>query len=283
MSFDIKNKENNSKYCSECFTKNDIEHVCSSQLLSDSVYTLSELANEQLNQIENFSLSQVQRKCEEDLELWYKSAVNHLGEIFNQRLSDLNQMFNNDIQPDLEKYKLKLIEQVKNRLIPKLLKMIDEPTIDQKKSEQIENILKEIKCEYDILNDHQWINIHLPDLKNFSVPIRIAKMALAARLTDGEKDPLDDLSDEENKKQEILLKEKKKKENSIDIIEIFANNPEPFKSYLLETNSSTLAFSNKHILIHDNKKLILYDLNKKIYEFQWNDNDYGNIFFIKIE
>jgi len=103
-------------------------------------------------------------------------------------------------------------------------------------------------------------------------------MALAARLTDGEKDPLDDLSDEENKKNENILKEKKKKkkkENSIEILEIFSLNPEPFKSYLLETNSSTLAFSNKYILIHDNKKLILFDLNKKIYEFIWNDNDFG--------
>jgi hypothetical protein len=132
-----------------------------------------------------------------------------------------------------------------------------------------------MKCEYDILRDHPWINIHLPDLKNFSVPIRIAKMSLAARLTDGEKDPLDDLSDEETKKQEILLKEKKKKENSIDILDIFSSNPDPLQTYFLETNSSTLAFSNKHILIHDNKKLILFDLNKKINELQWNDNDYG--------
>jgi len=104
-------------------------------------------------------------------------------------------------------------------------------------------------------------------------------MALAARLTDGEKDPLDDLSDEENKKNENILKEKKKKKNSIDILEIFSSNPDPFKYYLLETNSSTLAFSNKHILIHDNKKLILFDLNKKIYEFIWNDNDFGLLNF----
>ena len=53
------------------------------------------------------------------------------------------------------------------------------------------------------MNERQWINIQLPDLKNFSVPIRIAKMSLAATLTDGEKDPLDDLSDEENKNKKI--------------------------------------------------------------------------------
>lgn len=133
-----------------------------------------------------------------------------------------------------------------------------------------------METEYAILRDHEWLTVHLPDLKNFSVPIRIAKMALDAKLSDGEKDPLDDLSDDENKKKEKALKEKKKKENSIDIMDIFSTNPDPFKSHLLETNSSTLAFSTKHILIHDNKKLILFDLNKKIYEYQWNDNDMGN-------
>jgi hypothetical protein len=104
-------------------------------------------------------------------------------------------------------------------------------------------------------------------------------MALAARLTDGEKDPLDDLSDDENKKQQNLLITKKKKTNSIEILEIFANNTEPIKTFLLETNSSTLAFSNKHILIHDNKKLILFDTNKKVHELIWNDNDYGKLHF----
>jgi DNA-binding ferritin-like protein (Dps family) len=275
MSFDIKNKENNSKYCSQCLSKNDVEHVCSSQLLSDSVYTLSEMASEQLNQLDTFSLSQVHTKCEQDLELWHKSAVNHLGQIFNQRLNDLNKIYNEEVHPDLQKYKLKLLEQLKSRILPKINKMLEEPAIDEKKAEQIQGILTQIKSECDMLGNHQWINIHLPDLKNFSVPIRIAKMALAARLTDGEKDPLDDLSDEENKKEENLLKQKKKKANSIDVMEIFASNPEPFKSYSLETNSSTLAFSNKHILIHDNKKLILFDLNRKVHEFLWDDNDYG--------
>jgi hypothetical protein len=280
MSSDRKNKENECKYCSQCLSKNDVEHVCSSQLLSDSMYTLSELANEHLNEINKFSLSDIHLKCQEELELWHTSAVNHLGQIFNQRLNDLNRIYNDEIQSDLETYRLKLIHQLKNRILPKLNEMIDQESDHSKKAEQIQGLLSEIESEYRILRDHPWINIHLPDLKHFSVPIRIAKMSLAARLTDGEKDPLDDLSDEENAKKENLLKEKKKKENSIDIMEIFATNPDPFKTYLLETNSSTLAFSNKHILIHDNKKLILFDLNKKIYEFIWNDNDFGLFIFL---
>ena len=59
-----------------------------------------------------------------------------------------------------------------------------------------------MKCESNMINDHQWLIVQLPDITKFSVPIRIVKMALAARLTDGEKDPLDDLSDDENKKEE---------------------------------------------------------------------------------
>ncbi|CAF2060400.1 unnamed protein product [Rotaria magnacalcarata] len=275
MSFDIKNKENNSKYCSQCLSKNDVEHVCSSQLLSDSVYTLSEMANEQLNQLETFSLAQVHVKCQQDLELWHSAAVNHLGQIFTQRLADLNKIYNDDLQPEFEKYKQKMIEQLKNRIIPKITKMLDDSSSSTKKAEQIQMLLNHLKSECEIINDRQWIHVLLPDIRNFSVPIRIAKMALAARLTDGEKDPLDDLSDEENKEEENLSIKKKKKLNSIDILEIFASNPDPLKTYLLETNSSTLAFSNKHILIHDNKKLILFDLNKKIYEIEWNDNDSG--------
>ncbi|CAF3426627.1 unnamed protein product, partial [Rotaria sp. Silwood2] len=139
-------------------------------------------------------------------------------------------------------------------------------------------LLNHIKSESEMLVNRPWLNVQLPDIKNFSVPIRIAKMALAARLTDGEKDPLDELSDDDTKKDKNLLVKKKKKTNSIDIMEIFALNPEPIKTYLLETNSSTLAFSAKHILIHDNKKLILFDLSKKIHEFEWNDNDYGLYF-----
>lgn len=167
-----------------------------------------------------------------------------------------------------------------------------------------------MKCEYELINDRQWIEVDLPDMKHFSVPIRIAKMAAAARLTDGEKDPLECLSDEEKKidptddddddeddhpqrlnDEETKFKshaddfnaskptKKKRLSQRIDLMEIFAKNPEPFKSHLLETNSSTLAFSSTHLLVHDQKKLILFDLKKKLYEFNWNDNEFGNSSF----
>ena len=187
MSSDRKNKENECKYCFQCLSKTDVEHVCSSQLLSDSMYTLSEIANDQLNEINKFSLSEVHLKCQEELEIWHKSAVNHLGQIFNQRLNDLNRIYKDEIHDDLDNYKLKLMSQLKNRIIPKLNEMIDQESDNSKKAEQLQGLLSEIESECRILRDHSWINLHLPDLKNFSVPIRIAKMALAARLTDGEK------------------------------------------------------------------------------------------------
>ncbi|UJR38613.1 hypothetical protein I4U23_031278 [Adineta vaga] len=271
MSLNDKDKENNCKYCYECLKKDGKEHICSSQSLSDSVYTLSEIVNEQLNLLETFSLTHIHLKCQEDLENWHLSAVNHLSQIFNQRLNDLNQLFQNEIQPNLIQYQQNMIEQLKNKIIPKL----NQSNSDPKKIDKIQTIVNNIRSECDAIRDGSWINVQLPDIKNFSVPIRIAKMALAARLTDGEKDPLENLSDDENKKEENNLKKKKKKENSKDLLEIFATNPEPLKSYFLETNSSTLALSSQFILIHDNKKLILFDLNKKIHEFEWNDNDYG--------
>ncbi len=154
MSSDLKNKENECKYCSQCLSKTDIEHVCSSQLLSDSMYTLSELANEQLNEINTFSLSKVHLKCQEELDLWHKSAVNHLEQIFQQRLNDLNRIYHDEIRLDLEKYQLKLIDQLKNRILPKLNQMIDQDSNHSKKAEQIQCLLSEIESECRILRNH---------------------------------------------------------------------------------------------------------------------------------
>ena len=137
MSFDQKNKENNEKYCSECLSKRGDEHVCSSQILSDSVYTLSEMANDELNQLKQFSLSHIHLKCQEQLEMWHKSAVEHLSQIYEQRLNDLNQTFNETIEPDLNKYRLKLLDQVKTRILPKINQMIEQSSHNSTKAEQI--------------------------------------------------------------------------------------------------------------------------------------------------
>ena len=160
MSFDIKNKENNCKYCFECLSKSNVEHVCSSQLLSDSISTLSEMGNEQLNQLETFSLSEVHLKCQDELDNWHKSAINHLSQILNQRLNDIKKLFQEDIQVDLNKYKDKMINQLKTRIIPKLNEMITNDDIDSRKAEQIQNLLNNFKLEIETLNDNKLNSDH---------------------------------------------------------------------------------------------------------------------------
>jgi len=130
-----------------------------------------------------------------------------------------------------------------------------------------------------MMRDRQWIRVQTPDIKSLSIPIKITKAILSNHLAGHGKDLLEDLSDDEDKKGESPVK-KKRKTSSIDIIDIFCINPEPIKNYSLDTNSSILAISNTYILIHDNHQLILYDYHKKLLEFQWNDNDYGLVFFL---
>jgi len=280
MSFDPKNKENsNCKYCFECVSKSNVEHICSSQLLSDSNYTLEELAHQQLKQIEQFSLESNYLTCQQQLRTWHQSAVQHLQQIYEQHRTNLDSIYQSQLKNDLNLYRNQLIEQIRKKILPKTNQFIDKQQFSMKKSQQISSILKQIESEYEILKSYKWIDVHLPDVKNFSVPIRIAKMALAAKLTDGEKDPVDELSDDDDQKQAKNNNNNKSIEcqqmNLIDLIGIFANNPQPFASHCLQTNSSTLAFSQQQILVHDNKQLILFDLNKKLNVFPWNDNDYG--------
>jgi len=129
-----------------------------------------------------------------------------------------------------------------------------------------------------MMRDRQWIRVQLPDIKSLSIPIKITKTALTTHLTNHGKDLLDDLSDDETpkkKEEEESPAKKKRKTISMDIMDIFTLNPEPIKNHSLDTNSSTLALSNTHILIQDNHKLMLFDYQKKLSELEWNDNDYG--------
>ncbi len=131
-----------------------------------------------------------------------------------------------------------------------------------------------------MMRDRQWIRVQLPDIKSLQIPIKITKTALSTHLVGHGKDLLEDLSDDETRKDASPVK-KKRKTRSVDIIEILCINPEPIKNYPLDTNSSTIALSNTHILIHDNHQLILFDYHKQLNELQWNDNDYGSIIFLQ--
>lgn len=130
-----------------------------------------------------------------------------------------------------------------------------------------------------MMRDRQWIRLQLPDIKSLSIPIKITKTPLVNHLAGFAKDLFEDLSDDETKKDESPVK-KKRKINTVDVVETFSINPEPTKNYPLETNSSTLALSNTHILILDDHQLILYDYHRKLSELPWSDNDYGLFLFL---
>lgn len=128
-----------------------------------------------------------------------------------------------------------------------------------------------------MMRDRQWIRVQVPDIKSLQIPIKINKAALANHLLGLGKDLLEDLSDDETGHGASPAK-KKRKASSIDIVDIFSINPEPTKCYPLETNSSTLALSNSHILIFDDRELILFDYHKQLSTLTWNDNEYGRCF-----
>lgn len=125
-----------------------------------------------------------------------------------------------------------------------------------------------------MMRDRQWIRVQVPDIKSLQIPIKINKAALSNHLLGLGKDLLEDLSDDEGG-QDASPAKKKRKASTIDIVEIFAINPEPTKYYPLETNSSTLALSNNHLLIFDDRELILFDYHKQLSTMTWNDNEYG--------
>ena len=111
-----------------------------------------------------------------------------------------------------------------------------------------------------MMRDRQWIRVQLPDIKSLSIPIKVTKTSVSGYIASQGKDPFDDLSDDESKKEEDGAPVKKKrKPNAIDVMDVFSINPEPVRNYSLETNSSTLALSNTHILLLDDHKLMLFD------------------------
>jgi hypothetical protein len=137
-----------------------------------------------------------------------------------------------------------------------------------------------------MMRDRQWIRVQLPDIKSLSIPIKIIKTSISGFLTENEKNLVDNISDddeEEAKKEESSPAKKKRKTITTEIMDIFVLNPEPMKNYSLETNSSTLALSNTHILVHDNQKLVLFDYHKKLTECPWNDTTYGLFLFLVLK
>ena len=52
----------------------------------------------------------------------------HLEQIYSQRLTDLTQIYHQDVCPESEKFQEKMIEQLKTRIFPHISKVLDDPT-----------------------------------------------------------------------------------------------------------------------------------------------------------
>ena len=117
--------------------KND-EHVCSSQLLADSYSTLAEMANEQLNLLEKFTVGSIHQKSEDELSKWHKSAIHHLTDIYDQRLNELSTLFNNDVLPQLKKTQQTIIQQLQKKILPQIHQMKAQSKDDPKKMQRIQ-------------------------------------------------------------------------------------------------------------------------------------------------
>jgi len=104
----------------------------------------------------------------------------------------------------------KMNEQLKNRIMPRISKVLDDPTPDPNKVDKMQSLLCHIKSECNMMRDRQWIRIQLPDIKSLQIPIKIAKTALASQLAGCGKDLLEDFSDDENKQDSSPAKKKTK-------------------------------------------------------------------------
>ncbi|CAF3610877.1 unnamed protein product [Rotaria socialis] len=166
---------------------------------SESLLELSDIAQEQLRALEKLNFTNIHTKCQQELESWHSAAIGHLGQIYSQRLTDLAQVYTQDVCPDAEKYKQKVTEQLKHRIMPRINKILDDPTPDPEKVEKMQNILCHMKSECNMMRDRQWIRIQLPDIKSLSIPIKIIKTAVSSHLSEHGKELFEGLSDDENK------------------------------------------------------------------------------------
>lgn len=106
-----------------------------------SAETLAELlqsANGQLQELEKLNFTEIQRKCQQELECWHAAAVAHLGQIYTQRLADLAHVYTQDVCPESEKFRQKMTEQLKTRIMPRISKVLDDPTPDPVKVEKMQ-------------------------------------------------------------------------------------------------------------------------------------------------
>jgi hypothetical protein len=105
---------------------------------SDALVELSDMANEQLRVLERLDFSHIQANSQQELESWHSAAVGRLGQIYSQRLADLAQVYTQDVCPESEKFKQKMNEQLKNRIMPRITKVLDDPIPDPDKVDKMQ-------------------------------------------------------------------------------------------------------------------------------------------------
>lgn len=105
---------------------------------ANSLEDLMDNAQEQYETLQNIDFSSLLIKCEEELQCWHAAAVAHLGQIYSQRLADLHQVYTQDVRPESDKFKAKMTEQLKSKVLPRIAKVLDEPTPDPKKVERMQ-------------------------------------------------------------------------------------------------------------------------------------------------
>lgn len=130
MSLGFKDKENS-------------VHDCPSDVIGD----LPHLVDEQIRRYEALSLSHVYEKCQAELELWHVAAVAHLGQVYSQRLAELAQVYTRDVCPEAEKFKLKMIDQLQRRIMPRLIEVLDEPVPDVNDVERMQVSQRQVRSE----------------------------------------------------------------------------------------------------------------------------------------
>lgn len=132
---------------------------------TDNLLELSDKANEILHELERLNFSTVQTKSQQELECWHAAAVAHLNQIYTQRLADLAHVYSQDVCPESEKFKQKMTEQLKKRLMPRITKILDEPTPDPDKVEKMQVCKKKKKIKLKII----YIHINLESIMSYKI------------------------------------------------------------------------------------------------------------------
>lgn len=105
---------------------------------SDSIEDLGENIDQMIGLYKSLNLGQLYSKCQEELKCWHAAAVAHLGQVYAQRLSDLSQVYCQEVRPESEKFQEKMCEQLKKRILPRINQVLDDPSPDPAKVEKMQ-------------------------------------------------------------------------------------------------------------------------------------------------